>query len=85
MTEKAATLMIKPDKIYKDMVPLPGCHAVFPKAGNHLYFHYTREYSFKSQTFYRDTRKFTVPAVKYQYIVEAEARFTIRQRTGSGS
>ncbi len=82
MTEKAATLMIKPDKIYDDMVPLPGCHALFPKAGNHLYFHYTREYSFKSQTFYRDTRKFTTPALKYSFIVEAEAALYYKAKNG---
>ena len=80
MTTKAATLMVKPDKMYKDMTPLPGAHAIFPRAGNHLYFHYQKENSYKPQTFYHDSRKITTPALKYSFIVEAEGALFYKAR-----
>lgn len=83
MTTKAATLMVKPDKMYKDMTPLPGAHAIFPRAGNHLYFHYQKENNYKSQTFYHDTRKITTPALKYSFIVEAEGALYYKAKNGN--
>ncbi|WP_028129093.1 hypothetical protein [Selenomonas sp. AE3005] len=80
---KAGTLTVRSSKLGGGVLYLPGAHAVYPKPGNRLYFHYDAVHNYDEQTTYHDTRAIKTPALKYSFIVEAEAALHYKDKNGS--